>query len=275
MRIAAPGNFVLSYAHGRVGHVGVITGRVIHEGKPVSFGSTGQYWSNDGWWLPVNWTPLPNPFTPKTRIDLIRQWLPERYSPIRLSSGEGNQGAYLAEISSDLFFYVISQSDAAVAIDLLGAELDIDQKVPERLAERAPDLGDSTQQQVIQARRGQGLFRFRVSQLEPACRVTKITTPGLLIASHMKPWSSCATTSERLDGANGLLLTPHVDKLFDKGLIGFTDTGAILKSDWLKQDDVRRLGLEAALQQNVGAFSAAQLPYLEHHRNQVFGLQPN
>ena len=33
---------------------------------------------------------------------------------------------------------------------------------------------------------------------------------------------------EKLDGNNGLLLSPHVDKLFDKGYISFTDDGKVL-----------------------------------------------
>jgi hypothetical protein len=51
-----------------------------------------------------------------------------------------------------------------------------------------------------------------VAELEPACRVTGLARQQFLVASHIKPWRDC-DNSERLSGANGLLLSPHVDKL--------------------------------------------------------------
>ena len=36
--------------------------------------------------------------------------------------------------------------------------------------------------------------------------------------SYIKRWRSCETNRERLDGNNGLLLTPHVQYLCDEGL---------------------------------------------------------
>ena len=47
------------------------------------------------------------------------------------------------------------------------------------------------------------MFRDNVRALEPACRVTGVANPWLLIASHIKTWRACATAAERLDGANG------------------------------------------------------------------------
>jgi putative restriction endonuclease len=56
-------------------------------------------------------------------------------------------------------------------------------------------------------RLGQGLFRHRVAELEPACRVTGLARQEFLVASHIKLWRSC-DNSERLSGSNGLLLSP-------------------------------------------------------------------
>ena len=47
--------------------------------------------------------------------------------------------------------------------------------------------------------------------------VTKLRVEHL-VASHTKPWRD-STNEERLDGENGLLLTPTIDHLFDKGFI--------------------------------------------------------
>jgi hypothetical protein len=49
-----------------------------------------------------------------------------------------------------------------------------------------------------------------------------VNEPRHLKASHIKPWRD-ATDGERLDGANGLLLSPHIDHLFDEGYITFSN----------------------------------------------------
>ena len=49
--------------------------------------------------------------------------------------------------------------------------------------------------------------------IERACRITQVNRPEHLIVSHCKPWRDCESNDERLDGENGLLLTPTVDHL--------------------------------------------------------------
>ena len=48
----------------------------------------------------------------------------------------------------------------------------------------------------------------------------------MLIASHIVPWSKCESDEQRLDGANGILLCAHIDKLFDAHLLTFTKKGS-------------------------------------------------
>lgn len=62
-----------------------------------------------------------------------------------------------------------------------------------------------------------------------APRVTKVERLEHLVASHTKPWRD-STNEERLNGENGLLLTPAIDHLFDKGFISFEDKGALVVS---------------------------------------------
>ena len=66
-------------------------------------------------------------------------------------------------------------------------------------------------------------------RIERACRITGVTTEEHLRASHCKPWRD-ASNEERLDGENGLLLTPNIDHLFDRGFIGFEDNGDVIVS---------------------------------------------
>jgi hypothetical protein len=52
-----------------------------------------------------------------------------------------------------------------------------------------------------------------VMRIERACRITGVNREEHLRASHCKPWRD-STNDERLDGENGLLLTPSIDHLF-------------------------------------------------------------
>jgi hypothetical protein len=142
-------------------------------------------------------------------------------------------------------------------------------------------LDETTKKAVILARRGQGAFRRNVEKIEGACRLTGITNPALLIAGHIRPWRSCTTADERLDGMNGLMLTPDADLLFDRGFITFEDDGEVRVSTRFDLDDLRRLGLaepawkqfgfsEAPMTWNAKAFQPAQRDYLAYHRANVY-----
>lgn len=90
------------------------------------------------------------------------------------------------------------------------------------------DLSDSTRLSLVNARVGQGEFRSNVIKIwgnGECCALTYVDIREMLVASHVKAWSECSSTSERLDGANGILLCAHIDKLFDRHLITFIKTG--------------------------------------------------
>jgi hypothetical protein len=95
-----------------------------------------------------------------------------------------------------------------------------------------------------------------------------VTREEHLRASHCKPWRD-ATNDERLDGENGLLLTPNADHLFDRGFIGFEDNGDVLISPVAHADSLARMGLNSSRVINVGGFSDGQRRYLEFHRESV------
>ncbi|WP_346657478.1 HNH endonuclease signature motif containing protein [Halomonas sp. MCCC 1A11062] len=103
--------------------------------------------------------------------------------------------------------------------------------------------------------------------MEPRCRVTGLADKRHLRASHIKPWRDSSNT-ERLDGHNGLLLTPHIDHLFDRGYISFTANGEMLLSDALSHEAIETFGLSVS--QPIGSFSDQQKVYLAYHREKVF-----
>jgi hypothetical protein len=130
-------------------------------------------------------------------------------------------------------------------------------------------LAETTRKALIKARVGQGLFRKRVAQIEDHCRVTDVRYAPHLFASHIKPWRE-STNEERLSGENGLLLTPSIDHLFDRGFISFGDNGELLLSDVAHKESVRRMGVETERVIRVGTFSTGQKGFLAHHRRAVF-----
>jgi hypothetical protein len=289
MRRADPGDLVLSFANGLIKWVGRVAEFAFTAPKPTEFGTTGSHWHDEGWLLPVFWTELDPPVRPKAMIDVLGSLLPTKYSPIRPLTGDGNQGVYLAEVAKSVFDAIVAAS--AVNYPLLargGANSLSFQAVKEMLDDRAEQgirtaagLDTTTKESVIQARRGQGRFRTNVERVETACRLTKITNPSLLIASHIKPWRSCETAEERLDGMNGLLLTPDADLLFDRGFITFHDDGEVQVSPRFDNEDLRRLGLGEIAMPRLGftesqtpwrteAFALQQRKYLAHHRAAVY-----
>lgn len=79
------------------------------------------------------------------------------------------------------------------------------------------------------------------------CALTGLAIPGLLRASHIKPWCDSEPT-ERHDPDNGLLLAVHIDGLFDRGFISFADSGRILLSPKLSSESLKCFGITPDLQ---------------------------
>lgn len=139
---------------------------------------------------------------------------------------------------------------------------------PEKPVAPPPSPLESTErEQLTSARVGQGLYRKRLEEIETRCRLTGLSELAHLRASHIKPWRAC-TDAEKLDGNNGLLLSPHVDHLFDQGYISFSDTGDLLVSTSLKPSVLALWKL--AQETNVGIFNPAQRSYLAYHRQNIF-----
>jgi hypothetical protein len=129
--------------------------------------------------------------------------------------------------------------------------------------EKDTNISETEKEQLISARKGQGLFRERVIENNNRCMVTGVAVQELLIASHIKPWKD-STNEERLDGNNGLLLSPHIDKLFYKNLISFTDVGRITVYDNAIRDTLEKWKIDPTVK--YYDFSEKQQQYLAYHR---------
>jgi hypothetical protein len=188
-----------------------------------------------------------------------------------VATGYGNQMQALAtasvERSADEHFQWILRPEVAAALERLGwvspdglpAE-----EGGEIEGDPSEDVGATTRQTIVDARRGQGLFRARALQYWGGrCSVTRCANAPLLVASHIKPWAT-SNAAERLDGFNGLLLTPNLDKLFDRYLISFADDGRMLIADSLSVSDRVAFGLSAVMR--IERLHERHQAYLKLHR---------
>jgi len=279
MREVAPSDVVFSFADTQILAIGIVASHGYEAPKPLEFGQAGAYWDTIGWRVDVRFHELGLPIRPAEHMAVLAPLLPKRYAPLRPTGG-GLQSIYLTYLPETL---------AAALVDLIGVEarnLLVEHRAVEAPAIQ-PAIGlleweehemarvradtrvpETDRQAVILARRGQGLFKERVMQIERACRITGVTHAEHLRASHCKPWRD-ATNEQRLDGENGLLLTPNADHLFDRGFIGFDNNGDVLISPVAHAESLARMGLDPQRPLNVGRFSEGQRRYLEFHRENV------
>lgn len=280
MREVSPGDLIFSYCDTYIRAIGIAQSTAYEAPKPLEFGNVGAYWDVIGWRVRVHFTELHNVIRPMEHIGRLVAYLPKKYSPLR-TNGHGQQNIYLTEVP-DLLAHQL--------LDLIGTEgrallhaWSVSSPMSEQplsgqieweehqVAEviTSTTIPDTEKQAIVMARRGQGLFRKRVAQIERRCRVTGVTAAEFLRASHAKPWRD-SSNEERLDGENGLLLTPDVDLLFDRGFISFKDNGDVLVSPVADRAEMAKMGLADHMLNNVGAFTVKQRNYLEFHRDMVF-----
>ena len=276
MREVAPGDLIFSFMDTRILAVGIAQSYCWESPKPQEFGTAGQNWENIGWKVTVQFTELENKVRPKDHIGILRPLLPERYSPLQ-RNGNGLQSVYLTELPTSLaqaLIGLIGREVSALAVaardvkPIPADDLEMWERTLERQVTNDSSIRETERQALIRARNGQGLFRDRVSKIETKCRVTGVENPVHLVASHCKPWRD-STDEERLNGDNGLLLTPSIDHLFDRGFIGFEDNGKLIISPVAHKPSLQRMGIEISKVVNVGGFTIGQKQFLEFHRNAV------
>lgn len=140
----------------------------------------------------------------------------------------------------------------------------------QRLA-RDYGLDDTQIRQMMLSRRGQGRFRNETLRFWGGrCAVSGLPEISFLVASHIKPWKD-ANPNERLDGFNGLPLTPNLDRAFDRGYVSFAEDGSIMISPVMSVESMQALGIrpDMALRicdERIGT-------YMAYHREHIFVQQ--
>lgn len=124
----------------------------------------------------------------------------------------------------------------------------------------------------VEKNRRTGQVKYRNALIEDfkECPVTHIQEPNLLIASHIKPWAVCEDKSEKYNPKNGLLLSPLIDKLFDKGYITFTKNGKIVISPLLNEIDKEKISLNTEMVYLEDIKLRDRTEFLNYHQKYVF-----
>jgi len=127
----------------------------------------------------------------------------------------------------------------------------------------------TTVERIVRARVGQQQFKRQVLvECDFTCAFTLVRDPGLLIAGHIKPWAK-SDDSEKLDPKNGLVFTPTYDRLFNNGLISFTDRCALIISPLLSRETSTRLHIHPNMELDLPLYGLPNKPrqeYMEYHR---------
>lgn len=138
-----------------------------------------------------------------------------------------------------------------------------------RVEARLAGIPETERTREVRQRIGQDVFRETLMDLwQGRCAVTGLLLPPqLLRASHAKPWSK-ASDSERLDPFNGLLLSIHLDAMFDAGLIAFDDNGLMMCSRHLNGEVRQHYSIDEGLR--LRSVSPGHEHYLAWHRKFVY-----
>jgi putative restriction endonuclease len=282
MREVAPGDIVFSYAGGVIRGFGISRTHCYTSPRPDEFGHIGEVWDRLGWRVDVSFTPITPLLRPSDHMRVLVPVLPTDYK-LLTPAGGGYQHIYLAPISKKMALVlghligpdvmrIVQDTRTAEEPKVVDTELrginEWEQAEANRILQ-SKTLPETTRQALIKARVGQGLFRQKLTSFENHCRITGVTYQPHLFASHIKPWRE-STNEERLDGENGLLLTPSIDHLFDRGFISFEDNGELMISDVAHKESVQRMGVDTEHVVRVGEFSEGQQFFLAHHRSAVF-----
>jgi putative restriction endonuclease len=271
MRRARRGDGVLSYADGRIRAIGEVTDEALEAAKPADFGNIGEYWAHTGWLLPVSWRDVVNEVKPSAHLSVIAPLLPKKYSPLRSKNGRGNQKAYLAEISEDLYLALGALASGTIGDGVPPADrfavIDEYEQAQVQALQSDLTLSETVLRTLMDARLGQGEFRARLLASDKACAVTGVRDARLLRAGHIKPWRLCQNAGERLSELNGILLVPTLDHLFDRGLMTFGQDGLAKFSSSFNAADLVSLKLNHA---RSGYSLSHHEEFLEFHRSEVF-----
>lgn len=162
-------------------------------------------------------------------------------------------------------WYGNEEEDRKVETIIENYEKDKINKVTE-IEKYTEELGGKEKEAVVKVRINQDKFREKLINKYKKCCLCNVNMNELLVASHIKP-QSISDANEKLDIHNGLLMCPNHDKLFDRGYISFDDTGRILISERLDDNNRMYMNITAKMKIDI---TEENIKYIKYHRKNVF-----
>ena len=277
MREVAPGDLIFSFMDTRILAVGIAQSYCWESPKPLEFGTAGQNWENIGWKVKVSFTELANKVGPRITSTSFGRFSPK---DIRLFSR--TETAFNPSTSprcpttlAEVLIGLIGQEVAPIAAaardvkPVAADDLDFwERKLEQAARQRSHGPGNRTAGDHPCPEWARPIQRTGEQDRNHDAASLASKIPCTLVASHCKPWRD-STNEERLNGENGLLLTPSIDHLFDRGFIGFEDNGKLIISPVAHRPSLQRMGIDTTKVVNVGGFTSGQKQFLDFHRNAV------
>lgn len=162
-------------------------------------------------------------------------------------------------------WYGNEEEDRKVETIIENYEKDKINKVTE-IEKYTEELEGKEKEAVVKVRINQDKFREKLINKYKKCCLCNVNMNELLVASHIKP-QSISDANEKLDIHNGLLMCPNHDKLFDRGYISFDDTGRILISERLDDNNRMYMNITAKMKIDI---TEENIKYIKYHRKNVF-----
>ena len=131
------------------------------------------------------------------------------------------------------------------------------------------NLSEKKKETLIQARKGQGMYRQKLLEECPFCPISMINDERLLIASHIKPWAK-SDDKEKIDPKNGFALSPNYDCMFDNGYMTFLPDKTLEVSPWISPMNQKRLGIYSGMKVPKLPLDEEREHYLQYHREYVY-----
>lgn len=182
---------------------------------------------------------------------------------------EIHHNPFIYEGRAELRGYILLQNQPSkFTFQLIDKKVEVESLVSDIQANYS--ITSTEKDSIIKSRVGQGLYRQKALKLWSSCSVTNFTIEDILIASHIKPWK-LSNNEERLNPYNSLILVPTLDKLFDKGYLGFdSNNGKIMLSNKINPIDWNRIGVASNLR--LKQIPSETKLFLDYHCNYVFDL---
>ena len=143
----------------------------------------------------------------------------------------------------------------------------------EKFYEPSTDTKITEKRALVSSRIGQSIFRKMVLEnYQSKCCFSGVTTPSLLVASHIIPWAK--DDENRLNPKNGLCLSSIHDRAFDQGFWTIGNHGEIIISEELKKDKSAMME-EMFFQYEGKQISESQsyvpgLKFIEFHQTYIY-----